>query len=125
MPNEAIKVCPSCSEPVVFTFEYSGNEYFCVACGWKGSIFAPMSAPATEELIARHDELSAEYEQSRGLESPNQDRIRPSCGGCGAVATGRLDHDGKPAHWYSRTRDGVTEYACSRSCISEGAVMPW
>lgn len=120
-----IKVCPRDSEPVVFTFEHPGAEYLCVACGWRGDIFGPRGAPASEELIARQDELTGQFEEERGLKPPDQDRPHPSCVGCGVTATGRLDHSGKPPHWFVRTIDGVTEHACSRSCIPSGLVMPW
>jgi hypothetical protein len=123
--TSTIKVCPSDGEPVVFTFEYPGKEYLCVACGWLGGIFGPREAQATEDLVARRDQVLADYEESRGLTPPDQDRPRPSCKGCGETATGRLDPSGKPAHWYCRTVDGVTEYACSRACISGGTVLPW
>ena len=120
-----IKVCPRDGEPVVFTFEQPGYEYLCVACGWRGDIFSPRAASATADLVARSDELAEEFEQARGLRSPDQDRPHPSCVGCGVTATGRLDGSGKPAHWYCRTIDGVTEYACSRGCIPSGMVLPW
>ena len=120
-----IKVCPVDGEPVVFTFEHPGNEYLCVVCGWKGDIFGPLEADATDDLATRRDEVLAEFEQERGLRSPDQDRPHPSCVGCGVTATGRLDGSGKPAHWYCRTINGITEYACSRGCISGGMVLPW
>jgi hypothetical protein len=135
MPADEIamlRVCPRDGAPVVFTFEFPGAEYHCVECGWLGDIFGPGRAPATPDLVARFDTLSDRYEAERaertGRPAPRpapQDVPRPTCGGCGAVAEGRLDHSGKPAHWYSRTRDGVKQYACSRGCIKEGAVLPW
>lgn len=121
----SIKVCPLDGEPVVFTLKHPGAEYLCVICGWLGGIFGPGEVEATADLIARRDVLVARYEQSLGLRPPEQDRPHPSCTGCDVTATGRLDHSGKPAHWYSRTVDGVTEYACSRGCIKSGSVLPW
>lgn len=121
----SVKVCPKDQEPVVFTFETPGAEWLCMVCGWTGDVFAARETEATAGIVARRDELLAEHERARGIEPPAQDQPRPSCTGCGAEAQGRLDHSGKPAHWFMRTIDGVTEYACSRGCISEGLVMPW
>lgn len=127
-----MKVCPRCGEPVVFTFEFRGAEHYCVECEWKGGIFDAAEAPATPERIERHGVLSDRYDVESAArmgraapEPPSQDVPRPTCDGCGVVAEGRMQGD-KPAHWFSRTRDGVTEYACSRECIPEReAVMPW
>lgn len=127
-----VKVCPRCGEPVVFTFEFRGAEHYCVECEWKGGIFDANEAAATPARVARFGELEDRYEVEsaarRGLpapEPPSQDGPRPTCSGCGVVAVGPMRGD-KPAHWFSRTRDGVTEFACSRECIpSNQAVMPW
>jgi hypothetical protein len=125
MMGETLKVCPADGEPVVFTFEHPGTEYLCITCDWRGDIFGPSEVAATADLIARRDVVLAKYEQVRGIDPPDQDRPRPSCNGCGVTVTGRLDHSGKPAHWYMRTIDGVTQYACSRECTGDGAVLPW
>lgn len=121
----SIKVCPRDSEPVVFTFENPGAEWLCVVCDWKGGVLSAREVEPTPEAVARRDALMAEFEQARGITPPDQDRPRPSCRGCGQLAEGRLDGSGKPAHWYMRTRDAVTEYACSLSCTDGGMVMPW
>lgn len=130
--SEKLKCCPRDGEPVVFTFEFPGAEYYCVVCGWKGDVVSPKGVPATPKLAERYSELSDRYEAERaqrtGAPPPPpapQDVPRPSCSGCGKVAEGRLDHSGKPPHWYSRTIDGFTEHACSRSCISTGMVALW
>lgn len=127
-----IRVCPKDGEPVIFTFEFPGAEYACVVCEWTGGVLGVPRAPATAERQARFDELTERYEaeraERRGLPAPEpapQDVPRPTCSGCGTVAEGRLDHSGKPAHWFSRTIDHVTQYACSRGCINDGMVMPW
>ena len=121
----SIKVCRNDAEPVVFTFENDGAEWLCVVCGWTGGLFDAREVDATLEMAARRDQLLAEYEHERGLKPPDQDVARPTCSGCSTQAEGRLDALGKPAHWYVRRRDGVSEFACSRDCIGDGMVMPW
>lgn len=130
-----IRVCRKCGEPVVFTFEFRGAEYYCVECGATDDIFAPR-APATVELQHRLDELTERYERDRAERagttykpSPKAgdvDVALPTCKGCGATpAEGVTLTNGKPASWFTRTIDGVTDYACSRSCINEGMIAPW
>lgn len=123
--SERIRVCPRDGEPVTFTLEHAGAEYVCQVCGWLGGVFAPMEALASDVLVARRDELEAAYEEARGITRPDQDRPAPTCKGCGAIASGRLDSLGKPAHWYSRKVDEVSEYACSLECTGDGMVLPW
>ena len=69
-----IKVCPADGAPVMFTFEHPGCEYLCVACGWRGDIFGPLEADATDDLATRRDEVLAEW--------------------CGGDAVGEVSHDG-------------------------------
>lgn len=128
-----MRVCPKDGCPLIFTMEFPGAEYVCLDCGGTYGVLGPPRAAATPALIARHDELVERYEIERAERTgrpapppPPQDIPRPTCGGCGVVAEGRLDYDGKPSHWYSRTRDGVTSYACSRACIpADQFVLPW
>ena len=127
-----LKVCSKDGEPLVFTFEFPGAEYVCVTCGALYGVLGVPTAPATAEIQERYAELHDRYEAARaereGRPAPKptpQDGPRPSCHGCGDVADGRLDSTGKPPHWYSRTIDGVTQYACSRDCITSGTVAPW
>lgn len=126
MSQGEIRVCPNDGSPVIFTFKYPGHEYVCPQCGWLGGVLGTPIAVATPELIARADEVQAAWDEKEGIKPPPQDVPRPTCNGCGVVAEGRLDSTGKPAHWFSRTRDRVTEYACSRHCIpAREMVMPW
>lgn len=121
-----MRVCPNDSEPVIFTTKYPGHEYVCLGCGWLGGVLGTPTAPVTPELVAKADARQAEFDAEHGLRAPRQDVPRPTCNGCGVEAEGRLDHSGKPAHWFSRTRDGRTEYACSRDCIpARELVLPW
>ena len=129
--GEAVNVCPRCHEPVVFTFEFAGAEYYCVGCHWQGGVFAQDRAAVTPALLRRQVEVEDLYEiesaARQGREphpAPSQDGSRPTCSGCGKIAEGRLE-GGKPAHWYARTVNDVTEYACSRACITDGGVLPW
>lgn len=128
-----MKVCPRDGEPVVFTFEFPGAEHYCVVCGGKYGIFGVPEAEATVELQERMAELQDQYDRERsertGLPMPRRDdppRQKPVCGGCGKTAELVPSGEDKPRHWYSRTRDGVTSYACSRGCIPEReGVLPW
>jgi hypothetical protein len=129
MPDTAVaalRTCPVDGEPVIFTFKFPGHEYVCIVCGWLGGVLGTPMSPATPERVERHDVLLAEFNAKHGIAPAPQDVPRPTCNGCGVVAEGSLDHSGKPAHWYSRTKDGVTSYACSKSCIPpREMVMPW
>lgn len=137
-----VACCPRDDEPLVFTFEFPGHEWYCVVCGAKYGALHSHRLPASIELAARHAELSDRYALERAERTgrpvppvPPQD-VLPTCGGCGRQPLpeeGRLDHQGKPALWYSKTVDGVTSYACSRACIDKAdekagtktLVMPW
>lgn len=125
-----IKTCPPCGKPVVSTFEFAGAEYLCPACGWLGEIFHPRETPATEELAAAFAEAERLYDVQRAertgrpIPATSEQRPAPTCSGCGEVAPLPFTGD-KPSWWYSRTKGGVTEYACSSDCIKEGARLPW
>lgn len=130
-----IRVCERDGEPLVFTFEFPGAEYHCLTCGGHEDIFGN-KAPATPERALRLAEVTEQYDRAyaerRGVGyvpkpvAGDEGVTLPTCGGCGAILEPGIALDsGKPRHWFSRTIDGVTEYACSRSCINEGAVLPW
>lgn len=127
-----IRVCPRCREPLVWTFEFPGAEYACI-CGYLCGAFGDLRyAPATLELQQRHAAITELHRMAaaerRGIpyQPPAQDIEPPVCGGCEVVAESPFDSTGKPRHWFSRTKDGVTQFACSRECIpSNETVMPW
>lgn len=137
-----VPVCRRDNEPLVWTFEFSGHEYYCVVCGAKYGALHSLRFDATPELAARHAELRDQYETERAERTglpvrppPPQDVPAPTCGGCDRQpgAGEALDHSGKPPLWYSRTVDGVKVYACSRACIDladekagkKAMVLPW
>lgn len=125
MAEAELRVCERDGEPLVFTFEIPGCEYICMVCGNGEGIFGKRS-PATTELQRRQVELAKQYRAERGLPDPvSHEQVR--CISCGAVPEpGTSDGGRKPAAWFSRTIEGDTEYACSRSCIPEKqAVMPF
>lgn len=136
MPESDLRVCMNDGEPLVWTFEFPGAEFHCVVCGGNEDTFGGR-APATVERQLRLDELREQYERGRAERlgfvydpSPkvgDDDVEIPTCNGCGAQPPmGVTLISGKPYAWFARTRDGVTEYACSRECIPEReAVMPW
>lgn len=137
--NDDIAVCPRDGEPMVWTFEFPKYEFFCVTCGYKAGAFGPTRRRATPELQRRLDELTAQYERERAERDPSYRPPEshpkvgdpgvtpPTCTSCGRTPDdGIALVNGKPRSWFSRTQLGVTEYACSRACIPEGAmVMPW
>lgn len=136
MPDSELRVCMNDNEPLVWTFEFPGAEYFCVVCGGHEDTFG-QRAPATVERQLRLDELTEQYERARAERRGvayephpkvgDEDVEVPTCNGCGASpAPGVALVDGKPKAWFSRTRYGVKEYVCSRECIPEKeSVMPW
>lgn len=131
-----IRVCRNDGEPLVWTFEFSGAEWYCVACGGNEDLFGSRAA-ATPERLRRLDKLTEQYERGlaerRGTEYRPHPKVGdkgvavPTCGGCGKTPkVGIVLMNGKPSGWFSREREGVTEYACSRACIPEREmVMPW
>lgn len=131
-----IRVCRRDGEPLVFTMEFAGAEWYCPICDGHEDLFGARVS-ATPELRARLDELTEQYERARaartGTEYKPPQRAgddgvqRPTCGGCGASPEpGTPLVSGKPRTWFSRTIDGVTSFACSRACIPEReAVLPW
>lgn len=130
--NGGLPVCgnETCGEPVVFTFEFPGAEYHCVACGWLGGIFDPPRVAATPGRVARYYELAGRYENERIARGGQPHRAEepaapPTCVTCGATPDVPFQGD-KPIHWYRATRNGVTQYACSPMCIpADEIVMPW
>ena len=137
-----IRVCERDGEPLVFTFEYRGAEYVCVVCGGKEGVLGER-AGSTPERVRRLSDLTVEYERDYADRHPVGDELHreyrepskvgdpgieiPVCKTCNAVPPdGVALNNGKPASWYSRTHDGVTEYACKRSCIPEReTILPW
>ncbi len=112
LPVSDMRVCGRCGEPLILTMEFAGYEYLCGACGHKEGIFGAR-AGATADRQLRLDELTEAYERDRAARGGLEYRPRPKVGG-------------KPLAWFSRERDGSTEYACSRSCIPEREeVLPW
>ena len=142
MSDGDVALCRKDNEPLVWTFEFPGSEWYCVVCGAKYDALHSFRADATVDLAARHAALVDRYKAERAERTgqpipplPPQD-VMPTCGGCDRQPRpeeGRLDHQGKPALWYCKTIDGVTTYACSKACIgkadvksgTKSMVMPW
>lgn len=129
-----IRVCQRDGSPLAFTFEYPGAEYVCMTCrGTEGVLGrrAPATPALRREQSAVVERYERDYAERRGVPytpSPQAtvENPGPTCGGCGATPElGTPLPEGKPTSWFSRTIDGVTEYACSRACITGGLVAPW
>lgn len=131
-----VRVCGRDREPLVFTFEFPGAEWYCVTCGGTEDLFGNRVANTPE--IELRQALNAErYDRERAARRgdpepdpwPRQGEVATDavCGGCGRLPMiGTPLHDGKPPAWFSRTIDGVTVYACSTVCIPEKAeVNQW
>ena len=50
MNKEGITVCPHCGEPMIYTFAFSGSEYYCLMCGYDCGLFGGKIVEATKEL---------------------------------------------------------------------------
>ena len=50
MNKEGITVCPCCGEPMIYTFAFSGSEYYCLMCGYDCGLFCGKIVKATKEL---------------------------------------------------------------------------
>ena len=58
--NNTIAIC--CGQPLIFTFMFSGAEYFCMSCKSKyGMLGVPDRVEATEELHKKSRELDDEF----------------------------------------------------------------
>lgn len=57
----AIAICRSCGEPLVMTMAWRGFEFICMKCGRLETYFGPAAAEESPALIARCDELKAEW----------------------------------------------------------------
>lgn len=131
-----VRVCGRCGEPMVFTFEFPGYEYVCMACSNKEGIFGAR-VPNTPEVEKHHGELVELYYRDRAHRRrepepepwPRQGEAESDvqCAGCGRLpAIGTPLGEGKPPAWFSRTQGGVTVYACSKPCTDDKAsVLPW
>lgn len=131
-----VRICERDGQPLVWTFEFPGAEWFCVVCGGHEDLFGGR-VPWTADVQRRLDELTDQYNRERA-EREGRDYAPPPkagddgvelpvCLGCGAVPPeGIALVGGKPSKWFSRTVDGVTTYACKTSCIpASEPVSPW
>ena len=50
MNKEGITVCPYCGEPMIYTFAFSGSEYYCLMCGYDCGVFGGKIVELTKEL---------------------------------------------------------------------------
>lgn len=108
-----VAVC-GCGAPLVSTFVWDGYEFYCVECGRHFEFFGPRSAPATDELVARHAALDAEF---RALAA---DTITPGaklhgCDQCSAGAGSHLAH----ATADERKRSEVAYMALANRALKE------
>ena len=50
MDTKEITVCPECGEPMIWTFAFSGHEYYCLMCGYGCGMFGGKTVEETKEL---------------------------------------------------------------------------
>lgn len=50
MNKKEIAVCPICGEPMIWTFAFSGCEYYCLLCGYGCGMFGAKKVDETKEL---------------------------------------------------------------------------
>lgn len=48
--NKEITICPHCGEPMIWTFAFSGSEYYCLMCGYNCGMFGGKRQKETKEL---------------------------------------------------------------------------
>lgn len=60
-----VATCRVDGEPLVMTFEFPKYEFICQVCKKLYDFFGPKPADETPELLARYEELKAEYEKER------------------------------------------------------------
>jgi hypothetical protein len=131
-----LRVCSVDGTPLVFTFEFTGAEYYCTTCGGTEGIFGKR-IPADAKMRRWHDELCEEYGRDYAARRGHtylppevvgdEGVVVPSCTNCGATPdVGVHLVDGKPRAWRSKEKDGKKLYACSEACIPAGEMkMPW
>lgn len=50
MSKKEIAICPSCGEPMIWTFAFSGSEYYCLMCGYNCGMFGAKKIKETKKL---------------------------------------------------------------------------
>jgi hypothetical protein len=63
-----VATCPSCSEPLIMTLKFRGKEFICVACRRLWGFVEPTPAESTPELLARLEELRAQWRAEQSSE---------------------------------------------------------
>lgn len=80
-----------CGEPLVSTFAFSKKEFICVRCGSLYELLQPQGADETPELLARMEELRAEWEPI-GAALLGGGLMLTSCAECSRTGEPHLDH---------------------------------
>ena len=52
MSKNEIAVCPNCGEPMIWTFAFSGSEYYCLMCGYSCGMFGVKHVEETKKVKA-------------------------------------------------------------------------
>ncbi len=50
--------CPGCHAPLIWTFAFSGHEFYCLECGRRVTFFGPVELSAAEHQGMSGDELT-------------------------------------------------------------------
>jgi len=80
--------CTRCGEPLIPTMDWSFYEFYCLCCGNHLGFVEPRGKDETPELLARYEELEAEWkEHAAGIIPQGQFGLK-SCEQC----DGRTNH---------------------------------
>lgn len=60
-----IKSCPKCSKPVVWTFMFSGAEWYCLFCKWRGGMLFAERKPHHWKTKQLKEKIEAEFNRIR------------------------------------------------------------
>jgi hypothetical protein len=62
-----IALCPTCGEPLISTFAFSGYEFLCLCCGRRVTFFGPKKGDGDNpRLVDRLAQLQAEWDAHVG-----------------------------------------------------------
>lgn len=71
--TKPIALCPTCAEPLISTFMFTGYEFLCICCGRRVTYIGPVRGDGDDPKVsARLAELQALWDENAG------DKILPT-----------------------------------------------